>query len=52
MILIFVIVIISIVLAVNKISEYKQQKQIDKYWQNIVDEWNSNPNHLVKMEYR
>ena len=52
MILIFVIVIISIVLITDKISEYKRQKQVDNYWQDIVDEWNNDPNHLVKMEYR
>jgi hypothetical protein len=51
--MIFIIaLIISIVLIVNKISNYKRQKQIDIYWQNIVDEWNNNPSHLVKMEYR
>jgi hypothetical protein len=51
--MIFIIaLIVTIVLIVNKISEYKRQKAIDNYWQNIVDEWNNDPNHLVKMEYK
>jgi hypothetical protein len=47
-----IISIILLVLGIDKISEYKRQKQINKYWQSIVDEWNSNQNHLVKMEYK
>jgi len=50
--LIVLICMAIIILIVEKISEYKRQKQTDKYWQSVVDIWNNDPNSLAKLIYR
>jgi hypothetical protein len=49
--LIVLVCLAIIILAVEKTSEYKRQKQTDRYWQSVVDEWNNNPNNLAKLIY-